>query len=60
MNPKMIDFLYKGSIVMVVVAILVTIIEATSVYDFGDLDVMQLVWLSAVLWFVVWQLKRHG
>lgn len=59
MNPKMINFLYKGSVILLVVTAIAAIIDATKFYDFGKFDVFKLASLATALWFILWQLKRN-
>ena len=59
MNPQLIDFLYKGSIALIIFVVVATLLSATGLYDFGDYEMVHLVYLATVLWFVLWQVKRN-
>lgn len=59
MKLEHINILYIISSMLVVASILIAILSETGLIEIGDHNLMQLVGLLSVLWFLVWQLRRN-
>ncbi|MEM7370054.1 MAG: hypothetical protein AAF587_15720 [Bacteroidota bacterium] len=60
MKRQHLNLLHTLSIILIAISVILVILGETGLLQIQQFDLVHLLYLSAVLWFIVWQVRRNA